>query len=120
MSGIGVHRGRIRKCMIWSRVRISASAVGSTVLKSVYVSKNRSSRSSRSCRIGLRDRDRDFWIPINVTPAFRATRGSHFLAVVARLKPDATLQGASDEMTAIANRLKVEHPDENRYTGAVV
>jgi len=45
----------------------------------------------------FRDRDRDFWIPINVTPAFRATRGSHFLAVVARLKPDATLQRASAE-----------------------
>ena len=68
----------------------------------------------------FRDRDRDFWIPINVTPAFRAMRGSHFLGVVARLKPDATLQRASDEMLAIANRLKVQYPDDNRYTGALV
>jgi predicted permease len=65
-------------------------------------------------------RDRDFWIPINVTPAFRAQRGSHFLTVVARLKPDATPQRASDEMLAIANRLKVQYPNENRYTGALV
>ena len=68
----------------------------------------------------FRDRDRDFWIPINVTPAFRAMRGSHFLGVVARLKPDVTLQRASDEMLAIANRLKVQYPDDNRYTGALV
>ena len=66
------------------------------------------------------DRDRGFWIPINITPAFRATRGSHYLSVVARLKPDATLERASDEMVAIANRLKQQYPDENRYTGAVV
>jgi putative ABC transport system permease protein len=68
----------------------------------------------------FRDSSRDFWVPINVTPDFRARRGSHFLSVVARLKPDATLQRASDEMAAIAHRLQVQYPDENRYTGAVV
>ena len=67
-----------------------------------------------------RDRDKDFWIPINVTPAFRAQRGSHFLSVVARLKPDATFARASEEMHEIADRLKRQYPDENRYTGAVV
>jgi putative ABC transport system permease protein len=66
------------------------------------------------------NRDRDFWVPINITPAFRAQRGSHFLTVVARLRPDATWQRASDEMTAIANRLKVQYPDQNRFSGAVV
>src|SRR5215471_672352 len=67
-----------------------------------------------------RDHDREFWIPINVTPAFRAMRGSHFLSVVARLKPGVTLQAASEEMGAIANRLKQQYPDQNRYSGAVV
>ncbi len=67
-----------------------------------------------------RDRDRDFWIPINITPAFRAQRRSHFLSVVARLKPRVTVRQASDDMLAIANRLKQQYPDENRYTGAVV
>ncbi len=67
-----------------------------------------------------RDREREFWIPINVNPAFKAQRGSHFLSVVARLKPNATLPQASAEMTAIANRLQQKYPDENRYTGAVV
>jgi putative ABC transport system permease protein len=68
----------------------------------------------------FRDRVRDFWIPINITPQFRATRGSHFLSVVARLKPGATFEQASSEMLAIANHLKQQYPDQNRYTGAVV
>ena len=67
-----------------------------------------------------RDRLRDFWIPIHVTPEFRAMRGSHFLSVVARLKPGATMVQASADMLAIANRLKQQYPNENRYTGAVV
>jgi putative ABC transport system permease protein len=68
----------------------------------------------------FRDRGRDFWMPISVTPAFRAIRGSHYLTVVARLKPDATPLRASDEMRAIADRLRLQYPDQNRYTGAVV
>jgi putative ABC transport system permease protein len=67
-----------------------------------------------------RDRRRDFFIPIHVTPEFRALRGSHFLSVVARLKPGVTLQQASADMLAIANHLKQIYPDENRYTGAEV
>ena len=68
----------------------------------------------------FRDRDQDFWIPINITPAFRALRDSHFLAVVARLKPEASFRQASDDMLQIANRLKQQYPNQNRYTGAVV
>lgn len=67
-----------------------------------------------------RDHDREFWLPINVSPAFRAQRGNHFLSVVARLKPGASVQGASEEMAAIANRLKQQYPDQNRYSGAAV
>ncbi len=67
-----------------------------------------------------RDRGRDFFIPIHVTPEFRATRGSHFLSVVARLKPGATMQQASADILAVANRLRQLYPNENRHTGAVV
>jgi len=67
-----------------------------------------------------RDRRRDFFIPIHATPEFRATRNSHFLSVIARLKPGATMQQASSDMLAIANHLKQMYPNENRYTGAVV
>ena len=68
----------------------------------------------------FRDHERDFWIPMHFTPADQATRGSHFLSVVARLKPDATLDKARQEMAAIAKRLEQQYPDSNYRTGAVV
>src|SRR5580698_3352377 len=45
----------------------------------------------------FRDQERDFWIPIHFTPAEQAARSSHFLNVVARLKPDATVERARQE-----------------------
>jgi predicted permease len=68
----------------------------------------------------FRDRERDFWIPMQFTPADQAMRGSHFLSVVARLKPDATLDRARQEMTSIARRLEQQYPDSNYRVGAVV
>ncbi|MGD1093029.1 MAG: ABC transporter permease [Bryobacteraceae bacterium] len=67
-----------------------------------------------------RDRERDFWFPINVTPKFRALRDSHYLSVVARLKPGATVQQASEEMHAIGKRLEQQYPNSDRFTGVVV
>ncbi len=67
-----------------------------------------------------RDVRRDFWIPMHVTPKLRATRGSHFLNCVARLKPGVTFERANEEVHSIAQRLKQQYPDENRYTGAEV
>jgi putative ABC transport system permease protein len=68
----------------------------------------------------FRDHERDFWIPMHFTPADEATRGSHYLSVVARLKPDATLDRAREEMTAIAKRLEQQFPNVNYRLGAVV
>src|SRR5580658_9492914 len=68
----------------------------------------------------FRDRERDFWIPMHFTPADQAMRGSHFLSVVARLKSDATLDRARQEMTSIARRLEQQYPDSNYRVGAVV
>ncbi|HLG98278.1 MAG TPA: ABC transporter permease [Bryobacteraceae bacterium] len=68
----------------------------------------------------FRDRRRDFFIPIHVTPQFRGNRDSHYLSVVARLKPGVTIKQASDDMLAIANHLKQLYPNSNRYTGAAV
>lgn len=68
----------------------------------------------------FRDHDRDFWIPIHFTPADQARRDSHFLSVVGRLKPDATLDRARQEMTAIAKRLEQQYPNSNYRVGAVV
>jgi putative ABC transport system permease protein len=68
----------------------------------------------------FRDHERDFWIPIHFSPAERATRGSHFLSVVARLKPESTLEGARQEMASIAKRLEQQYPEDNYRVGAVV
>ena len=59
----------------------------------------------------FRDAQRDFWTPIHFTPADQAMRGSHFLSVVARLKPDATLDRARQEMAAIGKRLEQQYPE---------
>src|SRR5437868_512957 len=42
----------------------------------------------------FRTRTSDYWVPINFTPAQAAERRSHFLQVVARLKPGVTLEAA--------------------------
>jgi putative ABC transport system permease protein len=68
----------------------------------------------------FRSRNRDFFIPIHITPLLRSQRDSHYLNVVARLKPGVTLKQASDEMTAIAARLRQQYWQQNMYTGASV
>jgi putative ABC transport system permease protein len=68
----------------------------------------------------FRDHERDFWIPMHFLPADRAARSSHFLNVVARLKPDATLDRASQEMASIAKRLEQQYPNDNYRVGSVV
>jgi hypothetical protein len=68
----------------------------------------------------FRDQTRDFFMPINLTPQMAADRGSHYLTVVARLKPDSTLDRARQEMTAIAKRLEQQYPQQNDRLGAAV
>ncbi len=68
----------------------------------------------------FRDQERDYWVPMHFTPADQAMRGSHYLSVVARLKPDATLERARQEMASIAKRLEQQYPDDNYRVGAVV
>ena len=53
----------------------------------------------------FRNRKMDFWIPIHLSPADQAARGSHYLNVVARLKPGATLAQAREDMNSIARQL---------------
>jgi predicted permease len=68
----------------------------------------------------FRNRGMDYWAPINFNPAELVNHGSHFLNVVARLKPGVTLEQARDEMNCIARRLQVQYPRENDKVGAVV
>ena len=65
------------------------------------------------------NRDVDYWVPVHFTPAEAAEHSSHYLNVVARLKPSATLQRARTEMSAIAKQLDAQFP-ANRGVGAVV
>jgi putative ABC transport system permease protein len=68
----------------------------------------------------FRSREIDFWAPIQFTPAEAANRTSHFLNVVARLRPGVTLEQARGEMNRIAAELTAEYPDSNGRQGAVV
>jgi predicted permease len=68
----------------------------------------------------FRTRVSDYWVPINFSPSQAAERRSHYLQVVARLKPGVTLEAARADMDGIARRLQEQYPDTNRSVGAVV
>ena len=68
----------------------------------------------------LRDREIDYWTPIDLTPAVLADHGSHFLNVVARLAPGVSLAAANDDMQRVAKELERQFPNSNTNVGAVV
>ena len=57
---------------------------------------------------------------MRLPPQLVNTRNSHFLKVVARLKPGVAVETADREMKWIAAQLTAEYPDSNRDVGAVV
>jgi predicted permease len=65
-------------------------------------------------------REVDLWVPIAFTQQEAASRGRHYLQVVARLKPGVSLQQAQAEMNGIATRLQQQYPDQNADLGAAV
>src|SRR6266852_1698381 len=62
----------------------------------------------------------DYWVPMAFTPEQWARRQSHFLTVVARLKPRVTTQQAQTDMERIALDLQKQYPESNAKVGAVV
>jgi putative ABC transport system permease protein len=68
----------------------------------------------------FRNREVGYWAPAHFSPADMANHGSHYLNVVARLKPGVTVERAGQEMTAIAKRLEALYPNDSRGVGAVV
>jgi putative ABC transport system permease protein len=52
------------------------------------------------------------WVPIAFTTEELAQRGSHYLFVVARMKPGVTLAQANAEIRTIQQRIAHDHPDE--------
>ena len=61
----------------------------------------------------------EYWTPIALNQA-KATRGGHFLAVVARLKPGVTVAQAGAEMKMISERLAKQYPKESADESAEV
>ena len=68
----------------------------------------------------FRNREIDYWMPIRFTLTTLAQRGSHYLNVVARLRPGVSLEAARRDMNGIAAQLAAEYPDNDAQVGAVV
>lgn len=63
----------------------------------------------------------ELWMPIKMTARDLETqRGAHYLNVVARLKPESSLEAARQDMRRVAARLADEYPRTNRETSASV
>jgi putative ABC transport system permease protein len=65
------------------------------------------------------NRTAEFWRPVALNPA-NASRGGHFLGVVARMKPGRTLAQAGGEMKAISERLALQYPESSAKESAEV
>ena len=63
----------------------------------------------------------DFWIPMSMVeeiqraPKQLEARGNHWMNAIGRLKPGVSLDRASAEFSAIANRLNQTYPDERSH-----
>jgi len=57
---------------------------------------------------------RTLWMPLEFAPHHLKERGSHWMAVIGRLKSGITLPGADAEMKQIAARLAQQFPDEQK------
>lgn len=65
------------------------------------------------------DRESNFWRPFRFNPQTGDDdRNNHYLGVIARLKPDVTLEQARSEMQVIAEQLRQQHPKELADTSA--
>ena len=74
-------------------------------------------------RFSIPGLDIDVWRPLAWNPADRAQvwfRRAHFVRVVARLAPGASLTNASAELQTVVSRLKVAYPATNAHMGASI
>jgi len=65
------------------------------------------------------NRTAEFWRPLALNPA-NASRGGHFLGVVARVKQGRTLAQAGGEMKSISERLALQYPENSAKESAEV
>ncbi len=64
------------------------------------------------------DRETQIWTPMRFSDKDLVNFGSHYLHVVARLKPGVSLSTADADLSVIAKRLEQEHPQDNAKEGA--
>ena len=64
------------------------------------------------------DREAEIWTPARFTKEDLSDHGSHYLEVVARLKPGVSLHAANADLAVIAKQLEKEYPDSNTKVGA--
>jgi predicted permease len=60
------------------------------------------------------------WVPIAFTSEQAASRGSHYLEIIGRLKPGVSQKQAQAEMSTIAARLEKQYPEHNTRIGIKV
>jgi putative ABC transport system permease protein len=65
-------------------------------------------------------RETELWVPWAMEPEQAAGRGDHYLRLIARLKPGATLQQASADVHSIGLRLEAEYPRTNEGLNFIV
>jgi predicted permease len=66
------------------------------------------------------DRETELWLPLGLSPRILSARNSHFLKVVARLRPDRGLRQAQADMSAVARQMATEFPVTNAKIGIAV
>jgi putative ABC transport system permease protein len=60
------------------------------------------------------------WVPAAYTPQTLTQRGSHYLQVIARMKPGVTIREANADIQAIQQRIAQDYPDEAGRVSAYV
>ena len=58
------------------------------------------------------DPDVRIWVPARLSPERLAARGSHYLEVVARMKPGISLERANNDIKAITAQIAQDYPDQ--------
>jgi predicted permease len=64
-------------------------------------------------------RETELWTPWAMEPEQASGRGDHYLGLVARLKPDVSIEQANADLTAIGLRLSTEYPRTNEGLGFI-
>ena len=65
-------------------------------------------------------KDTGLWVPMAFSREALATRGSHYLTVIARMKPGVTLAQARADIAAVTERISRDNPREGFGLGSVV